>query len=160
MARAELWEKIDAETQRRIDDLLIEVRAELKAAGFPATGSRFPYAVHHEFYRVRIRILGRKAQHAEIATMLNRWMATRSDKVDYVRQAVCGSVKSMLAARPELAGRIPSSVRAAMGAVGDGYEFLSWSKSYVADRPLGVLPEEPVVDRDQMIDELIDAVSG
>lgn len=159
MRRAELWEKIDADTQRRIDDLVLESRTELKAAGFPAFGSRFPFGMHHEFYRVRVRISGRKMLHAETAAVLNRWMGTRSDQVDYARQAVCGAVKAMLAKKPELAGRIPQSVREAMAAVRDGYDFVAWAKSFAADHPQGFLPEELPESRDDMVDGLIEAVS-
>ncbi len=159
MRRAELWEKIDADTQRRIDDLVLEFRTELKAAGFPAFGSRFPFGMHHEFYRVRVRIGGRKMLHAETASALNRWMATRSDHADYARQAVCGAVKAMLAKRPELAGRIPPHIRTAMAAVRDGYDFLTWAKSFAADHPEGFLNEEPQMNRDEMVDGLIEAVT-
>ena len=158
--RAELWDKIDADTQRMIDDLIIETKSDLRSAGFPAKGSRFPFGMHHEFYRIRVRFDGRKALQCEVATMLNAWSATRPDRIDYARQAVCGAVKSMLAARPELAGRIPPSVRSAMTAVGDGYEFLSWVKTAVATSPDCFAFKEEVIDRDRMIDELIEAVSG
>ena len=159
MLRAESWEKIDAVTQRIIDDMIIACRADLKAAGFPAMGSRFPFGMHHEFYRVRIRVGRRRAQHAEVATVLNLWMATRADRTDYGRQALCGAVKSMLASRPELAGRIPPDVRAAMAAVGDGYDFLAFAKSAARASPQGLVAQEPESDRDEMVDELIDAVS-
>ncbi|NTF17592.1 hypothetical protein G6L37_04215 [Agrobacterium rubi] len=155
-----MWEKIDAEAQRAIDDLILESRTELKAAGFPARGSRFPFGMHHEFYRVRIRIGRRKSLQSEIANMLNLWMAGRDNRLDYGRQAVCGAVKSMLATHPELAGRIPGSVRALMSAVGNGYEFLNWAKAAVSASPDQFVHEQEVVDRDQMIDELIEAVSA
>lgn len=159
MRRAELWEKIDADTQRRIDDIVLESRTELKSAGFPAFGSRFPYGMHHEFYRVRIRIGGRKMLHAEAASVLNQWMATRGDYADYARQAVCGAVKAMLAKNPELAGRIPAPIRDAMASVRDGYDFLAWAKSFAADHSEGFLPEETAEGRDEMVDGLIEAVS-
>jgi hypothetical protein len=142
-----------------MDDFVLESRTELKTAGFPAFGSRFPFGMHHEFYRVRVRIGGRKMLHAEAASVLNRWMVTRTDHADYARQAVCGAVKAMLAKNPELAGRIPPSVRAAMALVGDGYDFLTWAKSFAAQHPEGFLPEEPEESRDEMVDSLIEAVS-
>lgn len=159
MRRAELWEKIDADTQRRIDDIVLESRTELKAAGFPAFGSRFPYGMHHEFYRVRVRTGGRKMLHAETASVLNQWMATRGDHADYARQAVCGAVKAMLAKHPELAGRIPAPIRDAMAAVRDGYDFLAWAKCFAAEHSEGFLPDDPAESRDEMVDGLIEAVS-
>jgi hypothetical protein len=115
--------------------------------------------MHHEFYRVRVRIGGRKMLHAEAASVLNLWMATRADRVDYGRQAICGAVKAMLARKPELAGRIPAQIRAAMSAVADGYDFLSWARQFAADHPKGFLPVEPEENRDEVVDSLIDAVS-
>lgn len=156
---AKIWEKIDSDTQRMIDDLVTECRTDLKAAGFPAFGSRFPYGMHHEFYRVRVRLGKRKLHHAEIAAVLNMWMASRSDKVDYARQAVCGAIKAMLVKRPELVGRIPASARHAMLAVGEGYDFLDWAKKLVKENPGGFLPEDTEESRDEMIDGLIEAVS-
>ena len=158
--RAELWDKIDADTQRVIDDLIIETKSDLRSVGFPAKGSRFPFGMHHEFYRIRVRFDGRKALQSEVANMLNAWSATRSDRIDYARQAVCGAVKSMLAVQPELAGRIPPSVRSVMTTVGDGYEFLSWAKAAVSASPDTFAFKEEVINRDKMIDELIEAVSG
>lgn len=157
---AEMWEKIDGDTQRIIDDMIVTAKADLRAAGFPAKGSRFPFGLHHEFYRVRIRLAGRRALQGEIAVMLNAWSAARADRIDYARQALCGSVKSMLASRPELAGRIPSSIRSAMASVGDGYEFLSWAKAAAITSPDDFVHKEEIIDRDKLVDDLIDAVTG
>jgi hypothetical protein len=43
--------------------------------------------------------------------------------------------------------------------VGDGYDFLTWAKSFAAQHPEGFLPEEPEESRDEMVDSLIEAVS-
>lgn len=158
MPRAQLWEKIDIDIQRAIDDLIVEIKADLRQAGFPAKGSAFPFGLHHDFYRVRIRLGGKKTKHGEVSSILNAWAHTRADKVDYARQAICGSVKSMLAKRPELAGKIPGSARSVMAAVSDGYDFLRWAKEAVSVSPEAFLHMEEVVDRDKLIDDLIDAV--
>lgn len=132
MLKAEIWSLLgEEETRRAIDGVVDECGRLLRSAGFPARGPRFPFSMHHGFYRSRLRKAGRKRTHAEVAELLACWAAQRPDPVDYARQAVCGAVKAMLSASPELAGSIPPSVRAAMDAVGGGYEFRRFGASPV-----------------------------
>ena len=159
MGKAEVWARVGADAQRVLDDAVIAARSDLLAAGFPAKGHRFPFALHHTFYRSRIRIGGRKTTHSEIAVLLNAWAAVREDRTDYARQAVCGAVKHMLTGSPALVGRIPSSVRESMGSVGDGYEFRKWAAVNGASL-IAAIPPDVVPDKDERVDMLIDAVSG
>lgn len=157
MLKAEIWTRLgDEDVRREMNSILADCGEALRGAGFPARAPRFPYSMHHGFFRSRLRTGGRKRTHAEVADLLALWADGRKDPCDYARQAVCGAVKAMLSADAELAGRIPAVVRAAMAAVGDGYDFRRFgaSRSTNVDLPEaatssgeGVLCDERILDK-------------
>ncbi len=106
-----------------------QIKRSLREAGFPVLGDRFPFAMHHNFYRTRIRIAGRKCRHKDVARLLGDWMKTRSKADDYFWQLVSGAVRDLLAKEPALVGRLPQSVRQGMMSVEDGHLFLRYAKS-------------------------------
>lgn len=142
-----MWIKMDPDSQKAVDAIICEARADLLAAGFPARGSRFPYAMHHGHYRAKVRINRAKMTHAQIAYLLNRWTAERGDPSDYARQALCGAVGAMLAKSPAHSSRLPNSVSAAMSKVEQGADFLRWAaancEALVGDIVDVHVPEEP-----------------
>lgn len=106
-----------------------QIKKTLREAGFPVLGDRFPYAMHHNFYRTKIRIAGRKCRHKDLSRLLDDWMETRSDEEDYFWQVVSGAVRDLLSNEPALVGRLPQSVRQGMTTVEDGHLFLRYAKS-------------------------------
>ena len=106
-----------------------QIKKVLREAGFPVVGDRFPFAMHHNFYRTRIRIAGRKCRHKDVARLLGDWMQTRSNQDDYFWQLVSGAVRDLLSKEPALVGRLPQSVRQGMMTVEDGHLFLRYAKS-------------------------------
>jgi hypothetical protein len=119
-----------------------QIKKTLREAGFPILGDRFPHAMHHNFYRTKIRIVGRKCRHKDIARLLDQWMATRNNEDDYFWQIVSGAVRDLLVNQPALVGRLPQSVRQGMTTVEDGYLFLRYAKSQdfrlIFDEPASV----------------------
>lgn len=105
-----------------------DVKYALRLAGFPATGICFPYSLHHNFYRAKIRIDGKKAKHFHIAHLLMLWMRERTAPEDYAWQCVTGAVKEMISRNPSLVAKIPDDIRTGMASVEDGYAFLKWVK--------------------------------
>lgn len=106
-----------------------QIKKTLREAGFPVLGDRFPYAMHHNFYRTKIRIAGRKCRHKDLSRLLDDWMETRSDEEDYFWQVVSGAVRDLLSNEPALVGRLPQVVRQGMVTVEDGHLFLRYAKS-------------------------------
>lgn len=106
-----------------------EIKKALREAGFPMRGDRFPYAMHHNFYRTKIRIAGRKCRHKDLSRLLDDWMETRNDEDDYFWQVVSGAVRDLLSNGPALVGRLPQAVRQGMMTVEDGHLFLRYAKS-------------------------------
>ncbi|TLX16858.1 hypothetical protein [Rhizobium sp. MHM7A] len=106
-----------------------QIKKTLREAGFPVLGDRFPYAMHHNFYRTKIRIAGRKCRHKDLSRLLDDWMETRSDEEDYFWQVVSGAVRDLLSNEPALVGRLPQAVRHGMMTVEDGHLFLRYAKS-------------------------------
>jgi hypothetical protein len=156
--KAEIWTRLgDEDVRREMNSILADCGEALRGAGFPARAPRFPYSMHHGFYRSRLRTGGRKRTHADVAELLALWADGRKDPCDYARQAVCGAVKAMLSGDAGLAGRIPAVVRAAMAAVGDGYDF----RRFGASRSKNADPHEAarssgerVLDDERILDEL------
>lgn len=159
MPKAEKWVRFDGEQQKSVDALIENARHELLAAGFPARGIGFPFAMHHGHYRTRIRIGRTKTTHAQVAYLLNRWTEARGRTDDYARQALCGAVGSMVAKSASLGGRIPASVMGMMEQVGGGMDFINWSTEN-CEALVGDIIDDPAPSRDEMIDALLDTALG
>lgn len=105
------------------------IKRALRDAGFPVNGDRFPYAMHHNFYRIKIRIVGRKCRHKDLGRLLDMWMSTRDNEDDLLWQVVSGAVRDMISREAGLVGRLPQEIRKGMASVDDGYQFLKFAKS-------------------------------
>lgn len=151
-----MWVKIDLDAQKSIDALIENARTELLAAGFPARGSRFPFAMHHGFYRSRIRLGRIKTTHAQVAYLLNRWTAERGNADDYARQAICGSARSMMAKSKALEARLPLAIKVMMASMEEGMTFQNWGVAN-CEALIGDIVEDPSPIRAEMIDELLGA---
>jgi hypothetical protein len=124
---------IDPDTERAM--FMRDVKKALRDAGFPASKPGFPYAMHHNFYRAKIRLAGKKLKHFDIARLVKAWMDDRDEPSDYAWQNVTGAVKDMISRDPTLVSRIPTDIRKGMASVEDGYAFLRWvAQQDVADR--------------------------
>lgn len=108
---------------------LKHIKQILREAGFPRLNSRFPFAMHHNFYRVKIRICGKKARHKDIRRLLDLWMLNRNCEDDLFWQIICGAVKDLIKTDPGLVVRLPLEVRKGMTSVEDGYAFMRFAKS-------------------------------
>jgi hypothetical protein len=106
-----------------------DVKKALRVAGFPFPLPSFPYGMHHNFYRAKIRVDGKKIRHFGVACLLLEWMKTRSEPADYAWQCVTGAIKEMIAKDPTLVTKIPQDIRKGMASVEDGYAFLRWVTS-------------------------------
>jgi hypothetical protein len=103
-----------------------DITKALRAAGFPFPLPSFPYGMHHNFYRAKIRVRGKRIRHFGVACLLLEWMKTRSEPADYAWQCVTGAIKGIIAKEPSLVTKIPDDIRRGMATVEDGYAFLRW----------------------------------
>ena len=155
MAAAEVWVKAGEGLQGLLDTIVEDAEAVLKDSGFPTRSARFPYGMHHDYYRVRLRIGARRLSHAEVAILLNVWSSLRAERTDYARQALCGAVKSMAAADPALLQAVPQSVRKEMSAVEDGAAFEWWARNELVGLHGTLVPPSPKLDKEALLAELL-----
>lgn len=106
-----------------------EIKKVLREAGFPRMSARFPCAMHHNFYRLKIRICGKKTRHKDIRRILSMWMRTRKNEDDLLWQFISGAIKDMIKKEPGLVVRLPLEIRRGMNTVDDGYDFLRYAKA-------------------------------
>jgi hypothetical protein len=112
--------------------LVREISSQLLDAGIRAYPPEFPYGVHHEYYRTRLRHGGRHSKLSDIARALESWAATRENDDDYVWQAVCGFLLSYFSERPEHRERLPSEIGGRIGILRWGEDFLEYSRSAIS----------------------------
>ncbi len=107
---------------------LKEIKTALREAGFSRVGGRFPFSMHHNFYRTKIRICGKKSRHKDIRRLLAMWMETRRNPDDLLWQMVSGAIKDLIKKDPGLVVKLPIEIRRGMATVEDGYSFLRFTK--------------------------------
>lgn len=124
-ARPEGRRKVTAEEALRIETVVKAALASLRAAGIDARPPRFPFSLHHEHYRVRLRRKGYTPRHADVAFLLERWAASRGEGFaeSYAWQAVAGAVAHLRPAVP-----IPDDVAAGIASVSGGGCFEDWAR--------------------------------
>lgn len=150
-----MWDRLGTDEVRREMGGIVQDCAEaLRDAGFPARGPRFPYSMHHAFFRSRLRIDGRKRTHAEVSLLLASWAGGRDDPCDYARQAVCGAVRTMVSRKPALAELVPDVVKSVMASVEDGAAFTSFASNRASDREAAKISHEGVGIVEGVLDEL------
>ena len=131
---SEGWTSIGAVGRECADAVIAGARSSLAAAGFPVHSRRFPFAMHHDVYRVRLPRLpgGARPRHADVARLLNAWAAGRSDPADYAWQAIEGAIREMVGKNQDLAPKVPIDVRTGIDSVGGGTEFIEWASREVS----------------------------
>lgn len=108
-----------------IEGVIKSARDALHGAGIPARTPKFPYSLHHELYRVRLRKAGSRLRHAEVAWMLEEWAASREDfALSYAWQAVAGAV-----ARLAPSEKLPDSIKDGIASVSGEGNFEEWAKA-------------------------------
>ncbi|MCS4089889.1 hypothetical protein [Rhizobium sp. BK176] len=112
--------------------LVREISSRLLEAGIRAYPPEFPYGVHHEYYRTRLRHGGRHSKLSDIAKALENWAATRENDDDYVWQAVCGFLLSYFAEKPDHRRWLPADIEGRMDILRWGDDFLEFSRSAIS----------------------------
>lgn len=124
------WPIVTATEQDRIDEIVEHCRKALADVGFPTRDPKFPFVMHHERMRIRLRNSRIKPRHADVAYLLARWARERSEGFAnaYAWQAVTGALLAM-SRQTSPAVPVPDCIRSGMATVGSGAEFEGWSKS-------------------------------
>lgn len=122
------WIVIDTPSKAAIDEIVYKARHALRDYGFETRTPRFPFAMHHDFYRTKIRVAGRKPRHNEIAMFLSTW-SLNSGLVPthaYIWQAIAGAINSM---DPRATKEVPAWIEENIQEVGRGEQFLQWLRA-------------------------------
>lgn len=129
------WPTVSADEQDEIDRIVAAGRESLAAAGFASRDPKFPFVMHHERYRVRLRSKGLRPRHAHVALLLALWAREREEGFAkaYAWQAISGAVDRL---RQPGGADVPEAVRAMIDAVGHGPAFEPWARSNI-----GLLPD-------------------
>lgn len=122
---SQAWRRITPEEQAEIDGIVSRAAATLRAAGFEASGPRFPFAMHHERLRGRLRSGTAKPKHSDVALLLNVWAGERDFAPAYAWQAVMGAVEELEARAGKTA---PATLREAAIAACQGETFERWAR--------------------------------
>lgn len=105
-----------------------EISAVLAEAGIKVFPPGFPFGLHHEYYRTRIRKSGRHSRRDEIARALNGWAAERENPEDYVWQAVCGGLLGHFTRHPDQKSKLPADIALRMETLRWGEDFAEWAR--------------------------------
>lgn len=128
------WRKTDDSERETVDRIVKAARDAMQAAGFDARNPRFPFVMHHEFYRSRLRRKDFRPRHADVALLLNLWACRQDSFAEaYAWQAVAGAAAS-------LAGRtgreLPEEIKnGCLKACGSFSAFETWAKARLASGP-------------------------
>lgn len=114
------------------EQLVRELSARILEAGIRVYPPSFPYGRHHEYYRTRIRPLGKHARRSDVARLLSDWSEGRDQPEDYVWQAVCGGLLSYFHEAPLHRERLPEDIRARMEALEWGDDFARFAASAIS----------------------------
>lgn len=125
--------KISTEELGRMDDIIHQVMASLPDLGFRTSHSRFPYSLHHQHYRTRLRLHGKRLRHEEVSIVLNRWAAEQERPAEaYVWQAIAGAILNLQGSSPI---DLPEHIRLGLETVAHGKLFETWAKSFLTRVP-------------------------
>lgn len=128
MTRTQLaWKPVSADEQALIEEIVRGARASLHAAGFASRDPRFPFVMHHQHYRGRLRVRGLRPRHADVAFLLGEWARTGDFPSSYAWQAVAGAVASMKLAEGKA---LPGDVVAGMEHFARPGSFETWAKEH------------------------------
>jgi len=121
------WIRMSPKEVGFIEDTIHAASASLPDLGLHANLNRFPFAMHHGYYRTRLRLHGRRLRHEEVAILLNRWAQTKENPIEvYVWQAIAGAVLKL---KTKKEFTLPSFIREGVERVSQGDEFEAWAKS-------------------------------
>ena len=122
--------RISAEELDRMDDIIHQVMASLPDLGFRTSHSRFPYSLHHQHYRTRLRLHGKRLRHEEVSVLLNRWASKQERPTEaYIWQAIAGAILTLHGSSPI---DLPQHIRSGLETVAHGTLFETWAKSFLA----------------------------
>lgn len=121
--------QIDKEQMEYLEDTILRTMASLPDIGLRTSHGRFPFSLHHDYYRSRLRIHNRRLRHDEVAIMINKWASEQVSPVEaYVWQAITGSIMN-LQKKEEF--ELPEFVQQGMQLVTHGKAFESWAKEFL-----------------------------
>ena len=103
--------------------LVRDISSRILDAGIRVFPPSFPFGMHHDYYRTKLRIEGRHARRSHVASALAEWAATRENGDDYVWQGVCGGLLRHFSDAPAHRERLPADIAARM-------EILEWGKVF------------------------------
>lgn len=121
--------QIDKEQMEYLEDVILRTMASLPDLGIKTRHARFPFSLHHEYYKTRLRIHGRRLRHEEVAIMLNKWASEQEFPVKaYIWQAITGAIANLYKnEKPDL----HEFVQQGMNSLAHGSTFEAWAKEFL-----------------------------
>lgn len=114
--------------------LVRDICKALQEAGLKVYQPKFPFGMHHEYYRTKLRPRGRHARRSEIAALMEGWASTRENPDDYIWQGICGGLLQYLQTAPDHASRIPQDIAGRLEVLRWGDEFHEWAAAEITPR--------------------------
>ena len=120
------------EDRQTIETIIKYARDALHAAGYEVRVPRFPFVMHHEFYRIKLRKNNYRPKHADISRLLDEWARSQPDYAEaYAWQAIEGAMASLGARKGK---EMPTEVENGCArACGSPMAFESWAKKVQLD---------------------------
>ena len=114
--------------------LVREISASLLDAGVRVFPPSFPFGMHHDHYRTKLRPGGRHSRRSDVASLLGEWSATRESSDDYVWQAVAGGLLRHFTEAPAHREKLPDEIAGRMEVLRWGDEFFEWAGRNLSQR--------------------------
>ena len=114
------------------ETMVREISAGLLEAGIRVFPPAFPFGMHHDHYRTKLRPNGRHIRRGDVAALLDLWSRTRENPDDYVWQAVCGGLLPHFADAPAHREKLTAEVAGRMEVLGWGSDFLEWASDEIS----------------------------
>jgi len=117
--------QVTAQEAAEIEAVIGAALASLRGAGIDARPPAFPFSLHHEHFRVKLRRRGYSPRHADVALLLEKWADGRPEgfAYSYAWQAVAGAV-----AKLKPTARLPADLAQGIASVSGAGSFLEWAK--------------------------------
>lgn len=125
------WICFKEEEHDAIQETIDIVRSELAYTGLKTRSHRFPFAMHHTYYRDFILVGGKKARHSDVSALLMQWASIIPGDLThrYVGQATFGALQPL---KPTEVNTLPDSVRSMIEKARSGLDFEEWLRAYGA----------------------------
>lgn len=128
------WTPINKADQEMIDQIISLARNELRGSGFDLPYSRFPFALHHEFFKTKLKLNGKRLKHKDVAILLSAWLQKFDDDKRarlYAWQSVAGAIRKLDSKGTK---QLSDKLVQGLTPIRNGDAFFKWAKSQIKDK--------------------------